>query len=163
MKTSENKKKFLELVDRHDPSTMAEVKFRIDNRDMLRESQDMALKILTRLDELGWGQVDLAKEMEVAPQQITKILSGKTNFEIQTLLRLQNILDIPLLASYYEKRQKEHLQLLASYSKHSAYNVAIPKPKRAGRKVFVSASFRELSSQRRSSKIEYSEELMETI
>lgn len=163
METSENKKKFLELVDRHDPSTMADVKFRVENREMLRESQHIALKVLTRLDELGWGQVDLAKEMGVTPQQITKTLSGKTNFEIQTLLRLQNILDIPLLASYYENKQKEHLQLLASYSKHLEYKVAIHKAKSAGRKVFVSASLGEISTQRRSNKITYSEELMETI
>jgi len=163
MEKSVNKKKFLELVDRHDPSTMSEVKFRIDNREMIRESQDIALKILMRLDELGWNQVDLAKEMDVYPQQITKILSGKTNFEIQTLLRLQNILDIPLLASFYEKKEKEKLHLLASYSKHSSYKVAISKLKRGGRRAILGNSFRELSSQIKLNKIEYSEELIETI
>ena len=100
-----NKKRFLELVDRNDPSTMADVKFRIGNREMLRESQDIALKVLVRLDELKWSQVDLAKKMKVVPQQITKILSGKTNFEIQTLLKLQIILNIPLLASYKVKQK----------------------------------------------------------
>lgn len=108
VETSENKKKFLEFVDRHDPSTMTDVKFRTENREMIRESQNIALKILMRLDELDWGQVDLARELGVADQQVTEMLSGKINFEIQTLSRLQTILNIPLLASYYEFLRREH-------------------------------------------------------
>jgi len=57
-----------------------------------------------KLDDLSWSQKDLAKAMEVTPQQITKIVSGKENLTIETQIKLQNILDIPILASYYENK-----------------------------------------------------------
>ena len=102
-----NKEKFLQLVSAEDTKTIAEVKQRIRNRAMLRESQHIAIKVLMKLDELGWAQKDLAKAMDVSPQQITKIVSGKENMTIETQIKLQNILDIPVLASYYENKKTE--------------------------------------------------------
>lgn len=103
-----NKEKFLALVSQTDHSTLEQVKWRIKNREMLRESQKIALKILTRLDELNWTQKDLAREMEVSPQQINKIVSGKENLGLGTQIKLQKLLDIPILASYYEDKMKKH-------------------------------------------------------
>jgi transcriptional regulator with XRE-family HTH domain len=74
---------------------------------MLRESQQIALKVLTKLDEPGWSQVRLAKEMKVTPQQITKIVKGTENLTIETQIKLQEILDIPILATYYERIMDE--------------------------------------------------------
>lgn len=102
-----NKEKFLHLISAEDSKTIAEVKQRIRNRAMLRESQHIAIKVLMKLDELGWAQKDLAKAMDVSPQQITKIVSGKENMTIETQIKLQNILDIPVLASYYETKKTE--------------------------------------------------------
>ncbi len=86
-----NKEKFLQLVSGEDTKTIAEVKQRIKNREMLLESQHIALKVLMKLDDLGWAQKDLAKAMGVSPQQITKIVSGKENMTIETQIKLQNI------------------------------------------------------------------------
>jgi len=102
-----NKEKFLQLVSGEDTKTIAEVKQRIKNRAMLLESQHIALKVLMKLDDLGWAQKDLAKAMGVSPQQITKIVSGKENMTIETQIKLQNILNIPVLASYYENKMTE--------------------------------------------------------
>lgn len=102
-----NKEKFLHLVSGEDTKTITEVKHRIKNRAMLRESQHIAIKVLMKLDELGWTQKDLAKAMDVSPQQITKIVSGKENMTIETQIKLQNILDIPVLASYYENKRTD--------------------------------------------------------
>ena len=102
-----NKEKFLQLVSGEDTTIIAEVKQRIKNRAMLRESQQIALKVLMKLDDLGWAQKDLAKAMNVSPQQITKIVSGKENLTIETQIKLQNILSIPVLASYYENKMTE--------------------------------------------------------
>ncbi len=102
-----NKEKFLQLVSEEDTKTLAELRKRIKNRAMLRESQQIALKVLMKLDALGWSQKQLAKAMKVSPQQITKIVSGKENLTIGTQIKLQNILDIPVLASYYENRMAE--------------------------------------------------------
>jgi transcriptional regulator with XRE-family HTH domain len=109
-----NKEKFLKLVSENDTETLKEVKKRIKNRDMLRESQQIALKVLIKLDELGWSQKKLAAEMGVSPQQITKIVSGKENLTTETQVKLQKILDIPILASYYENYYKEINKLVIS-------------------------------------------------
>ena len=105
-----NKEKFLKLVSEDDTMTLKEVEQRIKNRAMLRESQKIALKVLMKLDKLGWTQKDLASKMEVTPQQITKIVSGKANLTIETQIKLQTILDIPILASYYENKTSEIAQ-----------------------------------------------------
>ena len=42
--------------------------------------------------------------MGVAKQQISKLVSGKENLSIETLVKLQTILDIPIFASYYESK-----------------------------------------------------------
>jgi transcriptional regulator with XRE-family HTH domain len=110
-----NKEKFLQLVSEEDTKTLAEVKKRIKNRAMLRESQQIALKVLMKLDDLSWSQKDLAKAMDVTPQQITKIVSGKENLTIETQIKLQNILDIPVLASYYEKKAEKLETMILSF------------------------------------------------
>ena len=99
-----NKEKFLQLVSQEDTKTLEENQRRIKNRFWLIESQQIALKVLMKLDDLGWSQKDLANAMEVTPQQVTKIVSGKENLTIETQIKLQNILNIPILASYYENK-----------------------------------------------------------
>lgn len=112
-----NKEKFLQLVSEEDTKTLSEVRNRIKNRAMLHESKQIALKVLLKLDELGWSQKDLAKALEVTPQQITKIVSGKENLTIETQIKLQNILDIPVLASYYENKMNEMNQWIVTIEK----------------------------------------------
>lgn len=99
-----NKEKFLAIVTGKDTKTVEQAKYRINNRAMLRESQKIAIKVLSKLEELGWSQKVLAEKMEVSPQQISKVVSGKENLTIDTQVKLQNVLDIPILASYYEQK-----------------------------------------------------------
>lgn len=99
-----NKDKFLDLVTGEVANTAIRNQDRIRNRAMLKESQNIALKVLLKLDELGWNQRKLAKEMGVTPQQINKVVSGKENLTLETQVKLQQVLDIPLLSSYYEKK-----------------------------------------------------------
>ncbi|MDX9705887.1 MAG: helix-turn-helix transcriptional regulator [Weeksellaceae bacterium] len=120
-----NKEKFLQLVSEEDNNTLKEIKQRIKNRAMLRESQQIAIKVLMKLDELGWSQKDLAEKMGVSPQQITKIVSGKENLTIETQIKLQNILDIPVLATYYENKEKGKGEFILNVEKQF---VNIEKP-----------------------------------
>jgi transcriptional regulator with XRE-family HTH domain len=110
-----NKENFLALVSKEEQKTVERNRERIQNRAMLRESQQIALKVLLKLDDLGWTQKDLAKAMVVSPQQITKIVSGKENLTIETQIKLQNILDIPVLASYYENNAKKLEQMILTF------------------------------------------------
>jgi transcriptional regulator with XRE-family HTH domain len=99
-----NKEKFLALVSDEKTDAVKRNTERIKNRAMLRESQQIAIKVLMKLDDKGWSQKDLAREMGVSPQQISKIVSGKENLTIETQIKLQNILNIPVLASFYENK-----------------------------------------------------------
>lgn len=100
-----NKDKLLSLVSQETTNTLKMIQKSRNNREVLNESQTIALKVLKRLDEWGWTQKDLAHKLKVSPQQVYKITSGKENFTLTTLLKLQEVLDIPILASYYEKNK----------------------------------------------------------
>lgn len=107
-----NKEKFLALVSGSEPETMTEVKERNRNRAMIEESQIIALKVLTRLDELQWSQKLLAEKMDVSPQQVNKLVKGQENLTLTTLVKLQEVLSIPLLASYHENAMVKLGQLI---------------------------------------------------
>jgi transcriptional regulator with XRE-family HTH domain len=102
-----NRENFDKLVSENTNPTLERIKERIKNRALIRESQKTALKILTKLDELGWTQIRLATVMQVSPQYVNKIVKGKENLTTETMLQIQEILDIPLLASYYEDKKKQ--------------------------------------------------------
>lgn len=104
MKT--NKENFKNLVSKEKTDTLSNNRDRIKNRARLRESQDIALKVLTKLDELNWSQKKLAEELGVSPQQISKIVKGRENLTLETQIKLQDVLDIPILASYYERQEE---------------------------------------------------------
>lgn len=118
-----NKEKFLLLVSEEDTKTITEVKQRIKNREMLRESQQIAIKVLMKLDLLGWSQKTLAEKMKVSPQQINKIVSGKENLTLETQIKLQNILDIPVLASYFDNLSEKITENILTFSKKEEYTV----------------------------------------
>ncbi len=96
-----SKKRLLEIVSGKS-ATVKNTVIDIQRRALLRESQYIAFKVLEKLDELGWTQRRLSVELCVSPQQVSKIVSGKENLTIETLVKLQEILDVPLLASYYD-------------------------------------------------------------
>ncbi len=102
-----NKEKFMLLVSDRPSGTVERNKERIKNRAMLRESRKIAYKVLVRLDVLGWSQKRLADEMGVSAQYISKVVQGKENLTLDTLIKLQNILDIPLLASHNEDKDRK--------------------------------------------------------
>jgi transcriptional regulator with XRE-family HTH domain len=94
--------KYDALISKEVSPALERAKERKKNRKRLRESQAIAIKVLNKLDELGWTQKRLASELGVSPQQVTKIVSGKANLTLQTQTQLQDILNIPILATWYE-------------------------------------------------------------
>ena len=102
-----NKEKFLQLVDHHDSTLMEKVKYRVDNNYWIRQSQTIVIKAFVRINELGWSQKQLAQELKVSPQYVSKLLSGQENMTLETIVKLQTLLDIPLLATYNETKVNE--------------------------------------------------------
>lgn len=104
MKT--NRERFLDLVSEIDTETEVKNNWRIANRAWLHVSQRIAFDILERLDDLGWTQKVLAEKMGVSPQYVNKLVRGSENLTLETLVKLQTILDIPILASYFEEKKQ---------------------------------------------------------
>lgn len=118
-----NKEKFLSLVSPANKETLESVRFREENKAWLRESKRIAFKVLKALKEQGLSQKDLAQQMGVSPQYVNKLVKGKENFTLETQVKLQDILDIPLLASYYEEQEKQHSVQMFSYK--ASYNTGV--------------------------------------
>jgi len=123
MKTNIKKEKLMNLVSSEKVNTAKRNKDRIRNRKMLRESRAIALKILNRLDDLGWTKKKLADKMGVLPQQVTKFVSGKENLTLETQVKLQEVLDIPILATYYENKIEK---IFASVKLESTKKYTVP-------------------------------------
>lgn len=68
-----------------------------ENRDWIITSKKIAVRILNTLKERGMQQKELAEQLEVTPQQVSKILKGNVNLTIETITKLEKALDIPLM------------------------------------------------------------------
>jgi plasmid maintenance system antidote protein VapI len=62
---------------------------------------------------MGWSQKDLARELNVSPQHINKIVKGQENLTLETQIKLQTVLDIPILASYYDSKMDNIGELIS--------------------------------------------------
>jgi transcriptional regulator with XRE-family HTH domain len=89
-----NKEKFLKLVSNRKTTTLDNLNFRIENEDGIKQSQEIAIKVLLKLKELKMSQRELATLMNVKPQQITKLVSGRQNLTIFTLKKVEKVLNI---------------------------------------------------------------------
>lgn len=79
------------------------------NAAWLRHSQNIALDILERLDEMDLKQKDLANKLEVSPQIVSRWLKGKENFSLETISRLEAVLSIQLIRREEKKQVIEVL------------------------------------------------------
>ena len=69
------------------------------NQNWLRYAQFIALKVLNRLEETGTSQKELAEMMNCSQQYISKILKGNENLTLETISKLESVLDIDLIHS----------------------------------------------------------------
>jgi transcriptional regulator with XRE-family HTH domain len=74
-----------------------QVEFRNANKDWLRKSAKIAIKVTRILREKKISQVQLAGLMAVTPQQINKILKGRENLTLETLSKLETALGVELI------------------------------------------------------------------
>ncbi len=98
-----NKEKFFQLVSNQETATVARAKARQQIRSFTRISQQIALSILERLDELHWNQEKLATAMEVSLQQVNKWVKGGENFSPETLASLEAILNKSLISVQHQE------------------------------------------------------------
>jgi transcriptional regulator with XRE-family HTH domain len=97
MNKTETEKKIERLASQNPVSGWkSKVEFRRKNKDWLQKSAAIAVHIFERLKELGKTQKELAAEMSVSPQRVNKILKGAENLTIETISKIEQILEIKL-------------------------------------------------------------------
>jgi len=78
-----------------------EAEFRLENKSWLRYSQHIALLMQDKMNNMNLTQKDLAAQMSVSQQYISKILKGQENFSLETLAKIEDILHINILVPEY--------------------------------------------------------------
>ena len=61
---------------------------------------EISARVHARLQQLGMSQAELARRMGVSRPMITKLLTGNSNFQLKTLLRLGDALDLDLTIDF---------------------------------------------------------------
>ena len=113
---------------------LEKAKNRQKNKEWLKHSQKIAIKVLRTLREKKIKQKQLAVMIGVSPQYVNKIVKGKENLTLDTISKLEQALGIKLIFS--EKNiqiikkeyniKKEYVYMLPVYKSEDA--VAIQKP-----------------------------------
>lgn len=73
------------------------------NKGWLKKSAYVAVRVLTVLRQKGLTQKELAERMGVSPQYISKLLKGQENLSLETLCKLEQVLEIELLPITFAK------------------------------------------------------------
>lgn len=84
-----------------DTTWIKEATFRQENRYWLRASSDIALAVLRTLRKKEMTQRDLAGLMGCTPQYISKILKGSDNLTLETICKMEKVLQIKLIETPY--------------------------------------------------------------
>lgn len=90
-----------------------QVEYRRANKSWLKKSAEIALRVLDALEDKGWNQAKLAEALGVSAQQVSKIVRGRENFTLETLEKLETVLEVELCTVLkeneivVEKKQKE--------------------------------------------------------
>ena len=89
--------KLAEIVSDKPSKWHEEAIWRKENQTWLKRSQSIALKILSRIDELHITQKELAKNMGVSAQLINRWVKGKEYFNLETISQIEAALEIHLI------------------------------------------------------------------
>ncbi|MBS1533967.1 MAG: helix-turn-helix transcriptional regulator [Bacteroidetes bacterium] len=103
MAKNKNIESFLKNVSSKDSGWLEKAKWRQANEDWLDVSFSIAVKILSALtankkaNVYPKTQVELAEAMRCSAQYVNKLLRGQENLQIETICKVQRILDITLI------------------------------------------------------------------
>lgn len=98
MTTADKLDKLSKIVGGFEKSNWLEqAKQRQANSDEIFARQKIALLILRTLRQTQTSQKQLAKMLDVSPQQVNKWVKGSENFSIATIIKIQQALNIVLI------------------------------------------------------------------
>jgi len=91
------KEKLSKLTSDQSSTWKAKVKYRRENREWLKKSAAIAVRVLDALTEQNLSQKELAERMNISPQQISKIVKGHENLTLETISNLELALGIQIM------------------------------------------------------------------
>jgi transcriptional regulator with XRE-family HTH domain len=91
------REKLENVVSKKPSKWLEEANWRRENQAWLKRSQAIAIKIITRLDELHMNQKQLAEKIGVSAQMVNKWVKGKENLTLETISKLETHLGIQLI------------------------------------------------------------------
>jgi ribosome-binding protein aMBF1 (putative translation factor) len=91
------KDKLSTLVSDQPSDWKAKAKYRRENREWLKKSAAIAVRILNALKAQNLSQKELAERMNISPQQISKIVKGQENLTLETISNLEVALGIQII------------------------------------------------------------------
>jgi ribosome-binding protein aMBF1 (putative translation factor) len=91
------KEKLSKLTSGQSSVWKANAKYRRENREWLKKSAAIAIRVLDALKAQQLSQKDLAERMNVSPQQINKIVKGQENLTLETITNLEIALEIQII------------------------------------------------------------------
>jgi ribosome-binding protein aMBF1 (putative translation factor) len=97
MKLVNLKNKLSSLSSDQSSNWKAKAKYRRENREWLKKSAAIAVRVLDALKAQNLSQKELAERMNVSPQQISKIVKGQENMTLETISHLEIALDIQII------------------------------------------------------------------
>jgi transcriptional regulator with XRE-family HTH domain len=100
MKNQEMSNKLEALVSKTPSKWIEESNKRFEDKEGLRYSQQVAVRILRTLREKKLSQKDLAELLQVTPQTVNKWVKGSENFGFFTIGKIEKALDIKLMHIY---------------------------------------------------------------
>lgn len=104
---------------RKDDTWLQEALDKRENKEWLDISFKIALKILRFLRKEGMTQKELAGQLGFSPQYMSKVLKGKENLTLETIVKIQNVIRVELIhvpdslvQSKCEEKGKQKSELL---------------------------------------------------
>jgi transcriptional regulator with XRE-family HTH domain len=113
-----NLKDKLKAISDETPSKwLEESKQKLAKQGARRNARILALEILRILQERNLTQMELATEMGVSRQHISKIVKGQENFTFETIEKLEKALGTKLITVGEPKYHKVYAPEVATYNR----------------------------------------------
>ncbi|MBQ3695651.1 MAG: helix-turn-helix transcriptional regulator [Alphaproteobacteria bacterium] len=103
MKTPAEQIAFLKEHSSSESSKWQEkAEWRKANKDWLKYSRKIAIVIAMSLEEKNMSQKQLAELMGCSPQYVCRLLKGEENLTLETLCKLENALNAPIIKRVFK-------------------------------------------------------------
>ena len=90
--------KAIDLLEKHRSSTPSkfeeEARWRLENETWLRLSRAVSLKLIDYMQSHELSRIELASQLGVSQQYVSRILSGTENFSLKTIAKIEAALGI---------------------------------------------------------------------